>query len=169
VEDPASWLVTSAERGTAGAFNAVGDVTTLGDVLDACTRAADAAPRCTEAAHEWLAAADVEPWMGADSLPLWLPQPEYAGFVTRRNDAARAAGLVLRPLPATVSATLREEQEQGLHRDRRAGLVQLARAPCWSDSGPPDDDVPAVCRCRHVAMSTKRSVYSCGCSAWSAS
>jgi hypothetical protein len=60
--------------------------------------------------------------MGAESLPLWLPQPDYAGFMTRRTEAARAAGLVLRPLEDTLRATLRWELEQGTGRERRAGL-----------------------------------------------
>jgi hypothetical protein len=61
--------------------------------------------------------------MGPESLPLWLPQPEYAGFMSRRNAAARAAGLALRPLADTVAATLRRERELGVDRDRRAGLT----------------------------------------------
>lgn len=43
--------------------------------------------------------------------------------MTRRNDAARAAGLALRPVGDTVSAALAWERERGLERDRRAGLT----------------------------------------------
>ena len=76
-----------------------------------------------ETDDEWLAARDVEPWMGEESLPLWLPRASYAGFSTRSNAAARRAGLRLRPLAATVEAALRWEQERGLERHRRAGLT----------------------------------------------
>ena len=123
VEDLASWLVAAVERRTAGTFNAVGDETTLAAVLDACSVAAERRPRFVEAPGEWLAEEGVQPWTGAESLPLWLPLPEYAGFATRRNDAARQAELRLRPLEQTVSATLLWEREQGLDRSRRAGLT----------------------------------------------
>jgi 2'-hydroxyisoflavone reductase len=123
VEDLASWLLDCAERGTGGAFNALGDVTTVGAVLQACSGAAGRSPRLVEVGHEWLAEQEVAPWSGPESLPLWLPEPEYAGFMTRRNDAAKAAGLRRRPLDRTVADSLRWERELGLARDRRAGLT----------------------------------------------
>ena len=104
-------------------FNALGDVTTLGAVLDASMQAAGRTPHLVEVSDSWLAEHGVKPWMGPESLPLWLPQPEYAGFMTRRNAAARAAGLELRPLAQTVAASLRWERERGLDRERRAGLT----------------------------------------------
>ncbi len=123
VEDLAGWLVLAAEGRTAGVFNAVGDVVTVGAVLEASVAAAGRSPRFVEADDEWLAERGVEPWMGEESLPLWLPGAAYAGFSTRRNEAARAAGLRLRPLADTVEAALRWERERGLDRDRRAGLT----------------------------------------------
>jgi nucleoside-diphosphate-sugar epimerase len=123
VEDLAGWLLLAAEHRIAGVFNAVGDVTTLGAVLGASMQAAGRTPRLVEVRDSWLAEHGVEPWMGPESLPLWLPQPQYAGFMTRRNAAARAAGLELRPLAETVAASLRWERERGLARERRAGLT----------------------------------------------
>jgi 2'-hydroxyisoflavone reductase len=125
VEDLATWLVDAVEERTAGAYNAVGDPSTVGEVLDACVAAAQRAPRFVEASGQWLAGQEVAPWMGPESLPLWLPLPEYAGFATRRNDAALQHGLRLRPLEQTVTATLLWEREQGLERERRAGLSPL--------------------------------------------
>jgi hypothetical protein len=122
VEDLAAWLVRGAEERLSGVFNAVGDVSTVGAVLDASAEAAGTSPRYVEATDDWLAAHEVDPWMGPESLPLWLPGPEYAGFMNRRNAAARAAGLTLRPLAETVRAALRWERERGLERERRAGL-----------------------------------------------
>lgn len=122
VEDLAAWLVRGAEERLAGAYNAIGDVSTVGAVLDASAAASGASPRFVEAADDWLAQQEVAPWSGPDSLPLWLPQPEHAGFMARDNAAARHAGLTVRPLADTVEATLRWETEQGLERDRRAGL-----------------------------------------------
>jgi len=122
VEDLAEWLVQGAERQLSGTFNALGDPTTVGAVLDASVAAAQVSPRFVEAPDAWLAEHDVEPWMGPDSLPLWLPQPDHAGFMARDNAAAHAAGLRLRPLADTVAAALVWERECGLDRDRKAGL-----------------------------------------------
>jgi 2'-hydroxyisoflavone reductase len=123
VEDLVDWLLLGAGTGIAGAYNVVGDVTDIGAVLDASVAVAGVVPRLVEATSAWLVAQGVEMWAGPESLPLWLPQPEYAGFATLRNQAAREAGLQLRPLEATVDATLRWERERGLQRQRRAGLT----------------------------------------------
>jgi 2'-hydroxyisoflavone reductase len=123
VADLASWLLDAAENHTAGAFNAVGGVSTVGAVLDACLSATGRSPELVEASDVWLTDHEVEPWAGPESLPLWLPQPQYAGFMTRRGGAARATGLQPRRLGATVEAALRWEQELGLERERRAGLT----------------------------------------------
>jgi hypothetical protein len=61
--------------------------------------------------------------MGPESLPLWLPQPEYAGFMTRDVTLAGERGLTFRPLAESVRASLAWERERGLDRDRRAGLT----------------------------------------------
>jgi len=44
------------------------------------------------AGQEWLLAHGVEPWMGVRSLPLWLLDPDWAGFNARDSSRARAAG-----------------------------------------------------------------------------
>jgi nucleoside-diphosphate-sugar epimerase len=123
VEDLAQWLVHLAEHRTSGVFNALGDVTTFGAVLDASADATGHHPSFVERSHTWLAEQGVAPWSGPGSLAVWLPQPEYAGFMTRHNDAARAAGLVLRPVADTVADSLRWERESGVDRDRHAGLT----------------------------------------------
>ena len=64
VEDLAGWLVSAAVRHTPGVFNAVGDVTTLGAVLDAAVASCGIAPRFVEAPNVWLAQEGVEPWRG---------------------------------------------------------------------------------------------------------
>ena len=122
VEDLADWLVRAAEDGTAGAVNATGDETTVGEVLDLSAREAHRTPAWREATDDWLTEQQVEPWAGPDSLPLWLPLPAYAGFMTRDNTRAHKAGLQPRPLGDTVRDALRWERELGLDRSRRAGL-----------------------------------------------
>ena len=128
VDDLSAWLVLAAEAGTGGVFNAVGEQVTVGDVLTAAGAAAGTDPRYREASDEWLAEREVAPWSGPESLPLWLPQREYAGFMTRSNAAARAAGLSLRPVSETVAAALSWERERGLDRERRAGLTPAREA-----------------------------------------
>ena len=123
VEDLADWLVLLAERRIGGAFNALGDVTTVGEVLAACVRTVDVRPTLVEVTDGWLADHEVAPWSGPESLPLWLPRSTYAGFMRRRNDAATAAGLTLRPVADSVAASLRWERETGLDRQRTAGLT----------------------------------------------
>jgi nucleoside-diphosphate-sugar epimerase len=123
VEDLAEWLVRVAEEQVAGVVNAVGDTTTVADVLAACVEASGRTPRLVAADDDWLAEQGVAPWAGEQSLPLWLPQPAYAGFMTRRNEAAHRAGLRLRPVLDTVAAALAWERECGLDRPRRAGLT----------------------------------------------
>lgn len=123
VEDLAAWLVRCGEERTGGVFNALGDTCTMGDVLDASVAAAGRSARLVEVSDRWLQDREVEPWMGPDSLPLWLPKPEYAGFMTRSNTAARSAGLELRPLLDSTRAALAWERELGLDRERHAGLT----------------------------------------------
>lgn len=123
VEDLAAWLVACAEVGTSGVYNVTGDVVSLGDVLRLSAEVAGRRPTYAEADQEFLVEQKVQPWSGDDSLPLWLPMPQYAGFMSRRNDAAKAAGLRLRPLRETLASALAWETELGLDRDRRAGLT----------------------------------------------
>lgn len=133
VVDLAAWLVTCAERRTGGVVNAVGPTRSIGEVLECCRQRAGTDARLVEAPGDWLAGRGVEPWMGPESLPLWLPQPEYAGHATRRRDRAVAAGLVARPLAATVDAALAWEHEQGLSRARAAGLTPGREAALLGD------------------------------------
>jgi len=123
VEDLALWLVRCGERRIDGVYNAVGDVTDLRQVLEAVSVAGGRGPRWVEVDDSWLVQHEVEPWAGPESLPLWLPRPEYAGFMTRRNTAAQSAGLTLRPLQETVADALRWELECGVTRERKAGLT----------------------------------------------
>lgn len=123
VLDLAGWLVTAAEQRTRGTYDAVGPVTTLATVLEDCTRVTGKDPRLVEADQGWLLAQGVAPWSGSRSLPLWLPVPEHAGVMTRRNDRASAAGLRTAPLAATVGSALGWERQLGVARSRHAGLT----------------------------------------------
>jgi nucleoside-diphosphate-sugar epimerase len=135
VVDLAAWTVRVIEEGTTGVFNAVGDVYTMADVIRVCADATGKTPTCSEADDAWLAAHEVEPWMGEESLPLWLPPDDYAGFMTRTNDAAKAVGLELSSLAATTLRSLDWEREAGLDRDRGAGLTPAREKALLQDLG----------------------------------
>jgi nucleoside-diphosphate-sugar epimerase len=122
VEDLAAWLVSCGESGRGGVANAMGEPVRLRDTLGACAEASGSRARPVEAADSWLQEQGVEPWMGAESLPLWLPGPGYAGFMNRSTEAARRSGLTTRPLIESARAALTWERERGLDRSRRAGL-----------------------------------------------
>lgn len=112
VRDLAAWLVDAAERGTAGVFDAVGPVTTLGEALEAARSAAGGASTAVPAEPRWLAEQGVEEWMGPRSLPLWLADPEWWGMNARTAARARAAGLRARPLAETFADVLAWEEQQ---------------------------------------------------------
>lgn len=137
VVDLASWLLACGLSGTGGVMNAAGPVRTLGEVVESCRRVLGSSARPVVADGDWLVEQGVEPWMGPESLPLWLPLPQYAGHPTRARGLAIAAGLSSRPLEATGRDALRWEREAGLRRERRAGLSPsrerqlLARRPRW--------------------------------------
>ena len=97
VADLAAWLVDAAQNHTAGAFNAVGDESTVGAVLDACLETTGRSPELVEASHDWLSAQGVEPWAGPESLPLWLPRSR----LRRLHDAPQQRGTRHRAHPET--------------------------------------------------------------------
>jgi len=102
VRDLASWIVTLAEQRTEGTFDAVGEPMPIEAVLNAGDPDAD----LVWADREFLEANGVQPWAGDDSIPLWLPRPEYDGMAAHDVEPALAAGLVLRPLAETYADTL---------------------------------------------------------------
>lgn len=122
VADLATWLLRCGRAGTGGVVNAAGPARTLGEVVETCRQVTGSRARPVAASGSWLVEQGVEPWMGPESLPLWLPRPQYSGHPTRDRSRAVAAGLTTRPLAQTVTDVLRWEQELGLDRARRAGL-----------------------------------------------
>jgi nucleoside-diphosphate-sugar epimerase len=105
VRDLADWIVRAAEEGLTGAFDGIGIPITRRE-FHAALEAGAGGGRLTWVSQDFLTGHDVVPWSGPRSLPLWLPLPEYAGFLTRDTTPSLAAGLRTRPLAETTADTL---------------------------------------------------------------
>ena len=141
VRDLAAWLVTLAEQGTTGAFNAVGPTPPArwGDVLETCVDAANSGATLVWVPATWLE----QHGTPGDAFPIWIaPVGTYAGFHHWDNARAVAAGLTLRPLDETVRALLAWYPDEIERRVRvTAELAESAKAK----GGPPMPD-PTVVR-----------------------
>lgn len=119
VRDLGNWLITLAEKGTFGTFNALGPAKRLawGDVVKACQKATSTTSTTTWVPGEWVAK------QGEEVFPIWSPYSgETRGFHTWKNERAVKAGLKFRPYADTVKDTLawyKTQQEGG--RTRLAG------------------------------------------------
>ena len=102
VRDLAAWLVDLAEARATGTVDAVGPVTSFGELLGQVCAGVGAQPQLTWVPQGFLLEHDVAPWAGPRSLPLFLPRPEYDGMLA--HDATPAIGLGLRPRPIAETA-----------------------------------------------------------------
>lgn len=121
VEDLARWIVDAGEQRISGTYDGIGPHTGLNDLLTAIAAAVGASVEMVPATPAQLKDAEVNPWGGPRSLPLWAPDT-HSGFLAHDPSASIEAGLRLRPLEEAVASALDREQELGLDRERRAGL-----------------------------------------------
>ncbi|HEY7719158.1 MAG TPA: NAD-dependent epimerase/dehydratase family protein [Pedococcus sp.] len=140
VRDLAAWLVSAAEQRHAGAVNVSGDVVSLRDHLATAREVAGHTGPVVEADPAWLAARGVQEWAGERSLPLWLHSAGWEGFMARDTTAARALGLVTRPLADSLADTLAWELATGPGRRRRAGLTPSEEADLLAELRGPGPD-----------------------------
>lgn len=124
VRDLAEWVVHCAAEQVVGTFDGVAEPQTWGRVLSDMVEAVGGPDvSLTWVPTDWLGEKQVTPWAGPDSLPLWLPLPDYAGFMSRNVSASIAAGLTTRTTGEIASAVLEWEQVLGSDRDRRSGIT----------------------------------------------
>lgn len=122
VRDLAAWLLDGAERRLVGVFDGIGAPFPRRQLLAETAAGVGTSPDLTWLDQDFLQAHNVMPWAGPRSIPLWLPQPEYAGLLTHDAGPALGAGLSTRPLPETARDTLRWLRDTG-HRTSSAGLT----------------------------------------------
>ena len=106
VRDLAQWIVRCAEMHRIGCYDGVGVPLPRGEFLTKCACAVGADCTFTWVDQDFLNSQDVRRWAGPRSLPLWLPLPEFAGFLTRDSTPAGDAGLTTRCLEQTARDTL---------------------------------------------------------------
>jgi 2'-hydroxyisoflavone reductase len=137
--DLGAWLVRIAEDRTVGVYNAFGPEqrATMRQALDACNHAAGDRAHLVWVDAAFLAAQNVSEW---GDMPMWADaKGENAGFGTRANQRAIAAGLTFRPTEQTARdtlawlATLDEPQRtkyrsSGIARDRELAVLAAWKA-----------------------------------------
>lgn len=132
VRDLAAWIVTLAERRATGVYDGVGEPMRMADLLDASAAGVGAAASYAWIGQERLQELGVQPWTGPESLPVWLPRPEYDGMLAHDARPAVAAGLTLRPVADTSRDTLAwleatpDAPVTGISAEREAELLASA-------------------------------------------
>src|SRR5437868_5428569 len=127
VRDLAAWTLDAAERGLTGPYDAKSMPFSRGRMLAEIAEGLDVNPELVWAGQEFLIEQKVESWAGPRSLPLWVPLPEYAGFMARDASAVLAAGLRIRPVADTARDTLTWQRDSS-HTVSRAGLTTAEEA-----------------------------------------
>jgi 2'-hydroxyisoflavone reductase len=121
VKDLARWIVDAGEQGIAGTYDAVGPTAPTTELIEEVAKVVGFDGEIVHASAEQLAAAEVNPWGGPRSLPVWLP-PGHAGMKSHDPTPSIAAGMPVRPFAEAVADALEWERELGLDRERKAGL-----------------------------------------------
>jgi nucleoside-diphosphate-sugar epimerase len=106
VRDLADWILDAVEARTTGAYDAVAPPITRREFLAALAEGVGADLDARWVPTDRLAEAGVVDWSGPGSLPLWIGEAGYEGFMARDVTASLSAGLRTRPLAETVRDTL---------------------------------------------------------------
>ncbi|GAA1950622.1 SDR family oxidoreductase [Nocardioides panacihumi] len=128
VRDLADWVVDAAEAGITGAYDGIAASVTRREFLAALVDALRAEGVDADLDARWvptkeLVDAGVAEWVGPGSVPVWIGEPGYEGFMARDVTGSLAAGLRTRPLLDTVRDTL-----DWLRAEPEAAVTGLTRA-----------------------------------------
>lgn len=118
VRDLARFMVSLAEAGAVGTFNAVNDPLPMGRLLQSCRQVAGTEPDWVWMDLETMEKYEVRPWV---DMPAFIPPYEGRQLVVD-NARARARGFQQRSLEDTVRATLDFHRSRGADYQLKAGL-----------------------------------------------
>jgi 2'-hydroxyisoflavone reductase len=122
--DLADFTLHATETNTGGIFHATSPVISMGTILETCKTVTGANANIHYLEGKFLLEQNVNPWMGPNSLPLWLGNdPTEAGFAQLNVNKALQAGLNIRALEETVRDTLAWAQTRGSDHEWKSGLT----------------------------------------------
>jgi 2'-hydroxyisoflavone reductase len=118
----ARFTIQAVEQNLAGTYNLNGQAIEMQHLLETIRVVSGSNAKIIWAAETFLEQHKVNPWMGTDSLPLWIPGLDAAvsGTIIR---AALEAGLVFRKLEETVTEVLEWSKTRTDH-TWRSGITQ---------------------------------------------
>jgi len=105
VRDLAVWIVQAPASGLTGVYDGIGAPVPREHFLTHVAAGVGAPVAFTWVDQQFLLDQGIAPWMGERSLPMWLPVPRYAGFLSRDVSASLAAGLSTRDVAHTARDT----------------------------------------------------------------
>ncbi|MGA8116275.1 MAG: NAD-dependent epimerase/dehydratase family protein [Actinocatenispora sp.] len=120
--DLADWIVRAGVEGLAGGYDATGAPMPMSEFLSRVAAGVGAEPELTWVSQDFLVEQGIQPWMGPRSLPLWVPEPEYSGFMSRDVSPSLAAGLRTRDLADTARDVLAWQRTKGAGHARDGGI-----------------------------------------------
>jgi nucleoside-diphosphate-sugar epimerase len=123
VADLATWIIHAAEQHLVGVYDATCAPAPMSELLARTASAVGSPTELTWVTNQFLVDRGVNEWMGPRSLPLWLSDPEYAGYGCWDVSASLAHGLTIRPIEQTAADALAWERRLGLGRQRKAGIT----------------------------------------------
>jgi 2'-hydroxyisoflavone reductase len=121
--DLADFTVQATESNLNGIFHVTGPGMTMKTVFETCKTVTGSNANLNYLDEDFLLEHGVNPWMGPDSLPLWLStDPDDKGAFQLNVNKALEAGLKIRPFEQTVRDTLEWANTRGADHVWKSGL-----------------------------------------------